>query len=198
MKTVDDELVAAAKAWIERQHAAGKPGLRWLDTTHMHCRTHTKPESVGQAGRWPSRYHDTMNDHDENVRGMLNLLDTLGVANDTIVLYSTDDGPHMNTSRDGAITPFHSEKDTSWEGLPCARGAAMAGQGGGRRGLQRAASFTIDQAMEATGADIGHRREGAGHRASRRAEVVVVLVAGAFVMGLGPPVKGDTTIAIPT
>jgi hypothetical protein len=74
METCDDEFVAAAKDWIKRQHAAGKPFFCWVNTTHMHLRTHTKPESVGQAGRWQSRYHDTMIDHDKNVGELLDLL----------------------------------------------------------------------------------------------------------------------------
>jgi arylsulfatase len=82
----------------------------------MHARTHTKPESVGQAGKDQSPYHDTMIDHDKNVGQMLNLLDDLKIADDTIVLYTTDNGPHMNTWPDGAMTPFRGEKDTNWEG----------------------------------------------------------------------------------
>ncbi len=116
MKTCDDEFVGAAKDFIERQHQAKKPWFVWLNTTHMHLRTHTKPGSVGQAGRWQSRYHDTMIDHDKNVGEVLDLLDRLGIADDTIVLYSTDNGPHMNSWPDGAMTPFRSEKDTNWEG----------------------------------------------------------------------------------
>jgi arylsulfatase len=116
METCDDEFVEAAKGWIKRQHDAKKPWFCWLNTTHMHLRTHTKPESVGQAGRWQSTYHDTMIDHDKHVGEMLKLLDDLGVANDTLVIYSTDNGPHMNTWPDGAMTPFRSEKDTNWEG----------------------------------------------------------------------------------
>jgi arylsulfatase A-like enzyme len=116
METCDDEFVDAAKGWIKRQHDAKKPWFCWLNTTHMHLRTHTKPESLGQAGRWQSNYHDTMIDHDKHVGEMLKLLDDLGVANDTLVIYSTDNGPHMNTWPDGAMTPFRSEKDTNWEG----------------------------------------------------------------------------------
>jgi arylsulfatase A-like enzyme len=116
MKTCDDEFVAGATDWIKRQHSAGKPWFCWLNTTHMHARTHTKPGSVGQAGRWQSRYHDTMIDHDRNVGDLLTLLDELGIAKKTIVLYSTDNGPHMNTWPDGAMTPFRSEKNTNWEG----------------------------------------------------------------------------------
>ncbi len=116
METCDDEFVAAAKDFIQRQHTAGKPFFVWLNTTHMHLRTHTKPESLGQAGRWQSPYHDTMIDHDKNVGEMLNLLDELGIAENTIVMYSTDNGPHANSWPDGATTPFRSEKDTNWEG----------------------------------------------------------------------------------
>jgi arylsulfatase len=116
MKTCDDEFVKAASDWITKQQKANKPWFCWLNTTHMHVRTHTKDESVGQAGRWQSRYHDTMIDHDKNVGQMLQLLDQLGATKDTIVMYSTDNGPHMNTWPDGAMTPFRSEKNTNWEG----------------------------------------------------------------------------------
>ena len=116
METCDDEFVAAAKDFIKRQHKAGKPWFVWLNTTHMHCFTHTKKRSLGQAGRWQSPYHDTMVDHDKNVGEMLDLLDQLGIAEDTFVQYSTDNGPHRNTWPDGATTPFRSEKNTNWEG----------------------------------------------------------------------------------
>lgn len=116
MKTCDDDFVHAGKDWITRQQKAGKPWFCWLNTTHMHVRTHTKAESIGQAGRWQSPYHDTMIDHDKNVGEMLDLLDQLNIAQDTIVVYSTDNGPHMNTWPDGAMTPFRSEKNTNWEG----------------------------------------------------------------------------------
>jgi arylsulfatase len=82
----------------------------------MHLFTHTKPKSLGQAGRWQSPYHDTMIDHDGNVGEMLNLLDELGITNDTFVMYSTDNGPHRNSWPDGGMTPFRSEKNTNWEG----------------------------------------------------------------------------------
>jgi arylsulfatase A-like enzyme len=116
METCDDEFVAAAKDWITRQHAAGTPFFCWVNTTHMHLFTHTKPSSLGQAGRWQSPYHDTMIDHDKNVGELLDLLDELGIADNTFVMYSTDNGPHMNTWPDGAMTPFRSEKNTNWEG----------------------------------------------------------------------------------
>ena len=116
METCDDEFVDAAADFIKRQHNRRKPFFCWVNTTHMHFRTHTKPESLGQAGRWQSPYHDTMIDHDKNVGELLDLLDELGIADDTIVMYSTDNGPHMNTWPDGAMTPFRSEKNTNWEG----------------------------------------------------------------------------------
>ena len=82
----------------------------------MHLRTHPKPESVGQAGPGQSAYHDTMIDHDKVVGALLDQLDELGIADNTIVVYSTDNGPHMNTWPDGGMTPFRSEKNTNWEG----------------------------------------------------------------------------------
>ena len=82
----------------------------------MHFVTHPKPESIGQAGRWQSPYHDTMIDHDNVVGALLDKLDELGIADDTIVVYSTDNGPHMNTWPDAGMTPFRSEKNSNWEG----------------------------------------------------------------------------------
>jgi arylsulfatase len=116
METCDDEFVAAASDFINRQNKAGKPFFVWLNTTHMHLYTHTKRRSLGQAGRWQSPYHDTMIDHDKNVGQMLKLLDDLGIAENTFVMYSTDNGPHRNTWPDGGMTPFRSEKNTNWEG----------------------------------------------------------------------------------
>jgi arylsulfatase len=116
METIDDEVVEHGLDFIERQVAAETPFFVWLNTTHMHCRTHTKPESLGQAGRWQSPYHDTMIDHDNAVGAVLDKLDELGIADNTIVIYSTDNGPHMNTWPDGGMTPFRSEKNTNWEG----------------------------------------------------------------------------------
>src|SRR5437899_11024595 len=116
METCDDDFVASAKDFIQRQASADKPFFCWVNTTHMHLFTHTKPESLGQAGRWQSPYHDTMIDHDKNVGELLDQLDKLGIAENTLVLYTTDNGPHMNTWPDGAMTPFRSEKNTNWEG----------------------------------------------------------------------------------
>jgi arylsulfatase len=116
METCDEDFADHARRFIREQHQAGKPFFVWMNTTHMHFHTHTKPESLGQAGRWQSPYHDTMIDHDKTVGTLLDLLDELGIAEDTFVLYSTDNGPHMNTWPDGAMTPFRSEKNTNWEG----------------------------------------------------------------------------------
>ena len=116
METIDDETVAACQDFIARAHESETPFFVWMNTTHMHAFTHTKPESLGQAGRWQSPYHDTMIDHDQHVGLLLAQLDELGIADNTIVVYSTDNGPHMNTWPDGGMTPFRSEKNTNWEG----------------------------------------------------------------------------------
>jgi arylsulfatase A-like enzyme len=116
MITIDDDIANRSVDFIQRQQKAGKPFFVWVNFTHMHFRTHTKPESIGQSGRWQSPYHDTMIDHDKNVGAILKALDDLGIADNTFVMYSTDNGPHMNSWPDGAMTPFRSEKNTNWEG----------------------------------------------------------------------------------
>jgi arylsulfatase A-like enzyme len=116
METCDDDFAAAAKGFIKKAKDADKPFFVWLNFTHMHLYTHTKKSSLGQAGRWQSPYHDTMIDHDKNVGEMLDYLDELGIADNTFVMYSTDNGPHRNSWPDGGTTPFRSEKDTNWEG----------------------------------------------------------------------------------
>jgi len=116
METVDDDFAARSVDFIKRQKAAGKPFFVWVNYTHMHFRTHVKPESLGQSGRFQSEYHDAMIDHDKNVGTVLKALDDLGIAEDTIVMYSTDNGPHMNSWPDAGMTPFRSEKNTNWEG----------------------------------------------------------------------------------
>jgi arylsulfatase A-like enzyme len=116
MLTIDDDTANRAVDFIQRQQRAGKPFFVWVNFTHMHLRTHTKPTSLGQSGRWQSPYHDTMIDHDKNVGQVLKALDDLGIANNTFVMYSTDNGPHMNSWPDGAMTPFRNEKNSNWEG----------------------------------------------------------------------------------
>jgi arylsulfatase A-like enzyme len=116
METIDDEVLDHALDFLGRQAASDTPFFCWFNTTHMHFRTHPKRGSVGQAGRWQSPYHDTMIDHDKVVGALLDKLDALGLAENTIVIYSTDNGPHMNSWPDAGMTPFRSEKNTNWEG----------------------------------------------------------------------------------
>ena len=116
MVTIDDDIASRAVDFIKREKAADKPFFVWVNFTHMHFRTHTKPESVGQSGRWQSPYHDTMIDHDKNVGEVLKALDDLGITGDTFVMYSTDNGPHINSWPDAAMTPFRNEKNSNWEG----------------------------------------------------------------------------------
>ena len=122
METIDDDIAARASDFIQRQVKADKPFFVWVNFTHMHLWTHTKPESLGQAGQFQSPYHDTMIDHDKNVGSILDEMDKHGIAENTIVIYGTDNGPHMNTWPDAAMTPFRGEKNTGWEGgfrVPC-------------------------------------------------------------------------------
>ncbi|HMO84418.1 MAG TPA: arylsulfatase [Lacipirellulaceae bacterium] len=116
METIDDETVAAAKDFIERQHQAGKPFFVWWNGTRMHFRTHVKEEHVGISGSSGDEYHDGMVEHDMHVGELLQLLDELGIADETIVFYSTDNGPHFNTWPDAGYTPFRKEKNSNWEG----------------------------------------------------------------------------------
>jgi arylsulfatase len=122
METIDDDIATRAIEFIERTSKTGKPFFLWVNFTHMHLRTHAKPESLGQSGRWMSEYTDVMVDHDKNVGQVLDALDRFGIASDSFVMYSTDNGPHMNSWPDGGMTPFRSEKNTNWEGayrVPC-------------------------------------------------------------------------------
>ncbi|MCG6923609.1 MAG: arylsulfatase [Acidobacteria bacterium] len=114
METVDDETVAAAIDFIKRQNAASTPWFVWWSGTRMHFRTHVKAEHRGISGQ--DEYSDGMVEHDMHIGQFLALLDELGIADDTIVFYSTDNGPHYNTWPDAASTPFRGEKNTNWEG----------------------------------------------------------------------------------
>jgi arylsulfatase A-like enzyme len=116
MERVDEEFLAAALEFIDRQHEADKPFLVWFNTTWMHFRVRPPQEILCQSGRWQSEYHDVMIEHDKHVGVLLDKLDELGIAEDTIVLYSTDNGVHMNTWPDGGMTPFRNEKNSNWEG----------------------------------------------------------------------------------
>ncbi len=114
METVDDETSERALAYIEEQHRAGKPFFVWWSGTRMHFRTHVKPELRGISGQ--DEYSDGMVEHDRHIGNFLAKLDALGIAENTIVFYSTDNGPHYNTWPDAAATPFRGEKNTNWEG----------------------------------------------------------------------------------
>ncbi len=116
METIDDETTGAAVDFIQRQTNAGKPFFVWMNTTRMHLRTHVRPSMRGQSGMPDNEYADGMIEHDGDVGKLLKTLDDLGMANNTIVVYTTDNGPHMNSWPDAAMTPFRSEKDTNWEG----------------------------------------------------------------------------------
>jgi arylsulfatase len=120
METIDDETLAAAKAFIKREAAAGRPFFCWWNGTRMHFRTHVKPEHIGISGQ--DEYGDGMVEHDMHVGELLALIDELGLADNTVVQYSTDNGPHYNTWPDAGTTPFHGEKNSNWEGafrVPC-------------------------------------------------------------------------------
>ena len=114
METIDDETIAAAKEFITRQSKAGVPFFCWWNGTRMHFRTHVKAEHRGISGQ--DEYSDGMVEHDMHVGELLKLIDELGLADNTIVQYSTDNGPHYNTWPDAGTTQFRSEKNTNWEG----------------------------------------------------------------------------------
>ena len=114
MQTIDDESLAAAKDFITRQAKAGKPFFCWWNGTRMHFRTHVKAAHIGISGQ--DEYGDGMVEHDMHVGELLKLIDELGLADNTIVQYSTDNGPHYNTWPDAGTTPFRGEKNSNWEG----------------------------------------------------------------------------------
>lgn len=117
MEMIDDETAGAALDFIERQVKAGKPFFTWMNTTRMHFRTHVRPEHRSPPGLTAkTEYADGMIEHDALVGRFLQKLDDLGITEDTIVIYTTDNGPHANTWPDAATTPFRSEKNTNWEG----------------------------------------------------------------------------------
>jgi arylsulfatase A-like enzyme len=114
METIDEEITAGALAWMEKQVNANKPFFLWYNSTAMHFRTHLADKNRGKSGQ--DEYSDRMVTHDEQIGEMLNKLDELGIADNTIVMYSTDNGPENDTWPDGANTPFRGQKDTNWEG----------------------------------------------------------------------------------
>jgi arylsulfatase A-like enzyme len=123
METIDDETSAAAIDFMQRQTRANTPFFCWYNSTRMHLFTHVRAEHRDQPGLTSrTEYNDGMIEHDGTIGTILKALDDLGIANDTVVLYTTDNGPHQNTWPDAATTPFRSEKDTNWEGafrVPC-------------------------------------------------------------------------------
>jgi len=122
METVDDETSAAAIEFMKRQNGADKPFFCWFNATRMHLRTHVRGEHRGRYEHGDSEYLDGMMEHDDTVGTLLDALDEMGIADNTIVVYSSDNGPHMNSWPDGAMTHFRSEKNTNWEGafrVPC-------------------------------------------------------------------------------
>ncbi len=116
METIDDETVAAAEKFITEKTEAGIPWFVWWNGTRMHFRTHVRDEHKNLAGPHSDEYSDGMVEHDMNVGQLLALIDRLGIADDTLVMYSTDNGPHYNTWPDAGTTPFRSEKNSNWEG----------------------------------------------------------------------------------
>ena len=123
METIDDETSAAAIDYMKRQAQAGKPFFCWMNATRMHFRTHVRAEHRDKPGFTArTEYADGMIEHDTMVGVILKAVDEMGIADNTIVLYTTDNGPHANSWPDAAITPFRSEKTTNWEGafrVPC-------------------------------------------------------------------------------
>jgi arylsulfatase len=120
METVDEEFLAAALNFMDRQQKAGKPFFLWFNSTRMHIFTHLKAESQGKTGQ--GLYPDGMVEHDGMVGQLLKKLDDLGITNDTIVVYGTDNGAEVMSWPDGGSTPYKGEKATGWEGAfrtPC-------------------------------------------------------------------------------
>jgi arylsulfatase len=116
METIDEETVAAAIDFIKRQDEAEQPFFVWWNATRMHFRTHVKEAHTGISGPSGNEYHDGMVEHDMMVGELLQTLDDLGIADNTVVMYSTDNGPHYNTWPDAGTTPFRNEKNSNWEG----------------------------------------------------------------------------------
>jgi arylsulfatase A-like enzyme len=115
METIDEEVTQRAMNFIDNAHKNSTPFFLWYNTTGMHFRTHSAAKHKGKSGG-QGEYNDVMVAHDEHIGMMLAKLDELGIADNTIVMYSTDNGPHYNTWPDGGITPYRSEKNTNWEG----------------------------------------------------------------------------------
>ncbi|HMN43352.1 MAG TPA: arylsulfatase [Povalibacter sp.] len=116
METIDDETTAAAIEYMKKQKAAGKPFFTWMNFTRMHLFTHVRPEYRDKSGLVGNEYADGMWEMDQNVGKLLQAVDEMGIADNTIVVFTTDNGPNQFSWPDAATTPFRSEKDTNWEG----------------------------------------------------------------------------------
>jgi len=116
METIDDETTGAAIDFIKKQVEQGKPFFTWMNTTRMHAFTHVRASMRGQSGMTYNEYADGMVEHDGDVGKLLKTLDDLKITDNTIVVYTTDNGPNQWSWPDAATTPFRSEKDTNWEG----------------------------------------------------------------------------------
>ena len=116
METIDDETTAACTDFIKRQVKSGKPFFTWMNFTRMHIYTHVRPSMIGRSGMPGNEYADGMLEMDDNVGKLMSLLDSLKIADNTIVVFTTDNGPNQFSWPDAATTPFRSEKNTNWEG----------------------------------------------------------------------------------
>ena len=116
METVDGDIANRSVNYIKSHASADKPFFLWVNFTHMHFRTYIEEQKKGQAGKWLGTYADAMVEHDKNVGEVLKALEDAGIDDNTFVMYSTDNGPHMNSWPDAAMTPFRSEKNSNWEG----------------------------------------------------------------------------------
>ncbi len=157
METIDEEVTEHALDFIDKCHKEEKPFFMWYNTTAMHFRTHCAEKHKGKSGG-QGDYNDVMVAHDENIGTMLAKLDELGIADNTIVMYSTDNGPHYNSWPDAGITPYRSEKNTNWEGgwrVPIF--VRWPGRYQAWLGVQR------HRVTPGLAADIACRRRGAGH-----------------------------------
>ncbi len=116
METIDDETTSACMNWVKSQVQNGKPFFGWMNFTRMHVFTHIRPSMQGQSGMPGNDYADGMIEMDMNVGKLLKMLDDLKIADNTIVIFTTDNGPNQFSWPDAATTPFRSEKDSNWEG----------------------------------------------------------------------------------
>ncbi len=114
MESIDEEFLAGSLKFMEKAHQNNQPFFLWFNSTRMHYYTHVKDENLGRSGQ--GFYNDGMLEHDDHVGALLDKVDELGIADNTIVIYSTDNGPHYNMWPDAGISPFRGEKNTNWEG----------------------------------------------------------------------------------